>query len=132
MSKIQNENYIEKNSTNVNNQVLFIQTDFRDKLILNILTDFVMWQRISNAMHSVINCFKAEENDFQPEYHYNGYANALDYLGITDGVLRSDLATIVFEELNKDTDAPDAAVAIYSKWLKMLQDYTLSNLKAVV
>lgn len=134
MSEIETKSYIANNSTNVAQpQVLFIQADAKDKMILYILTDFVMWQRVSDAMHKIVNCFSSnDENEFEADNEYKGFVTALDFIGITDGDLRDRLSAIAFDRSEGNLPAEETAMNIYASWLKVIKEYTLSNFKTAV
>ncbi len=133
MSNNREQSYIANHSNNVaNNNVLFIQADEKDKIILYILTDYVMWQRVSNAMHRVINCFSSnDEYQFEPEEQYAGYIAAIDYIGVKEGNLRDKMCSAAYD-IEDDIPAKEAAISIYTKWLSLLKDYSLSNFKPAV
>ncbi len=105
----------------------------RDSLVVSILKDAIIFQRISNAMFRAVNAFNNGMKDFEPEQHYSGLSNALQVLGIDDShEIRDELVEVFLQDLEKDSEvsADAAALDIFYRWAFLIKDFYTTKLSA--
>ena len=55
-------------------------TDQRDKTVIQILTDAIIFERIFKGMQETVKAANPDCEDWDPVHFYNGYANAWIFL----------------------------------------------------
>lgn len=100
----------------------------QDQIIIQILSDFILWYRIEDGMWKAINAFNLEQpsSDFEPDMKYNGYSSALMVMGVdseNEEDLSSKLEDIVWEKMKERGNADELAETIYIEWLSVLRKH---------
>ena len=87
-------------------------TDQRDKAIVQILTDAVIFERIFTGMQETVKAANPDCEDWDPTFFYNGYANAwifLDAYEFPDNVqanLHEELGEVFDKHVSADRAKP--------------------------
>ena len=105
----------------------------QERAIIGIIQDSIIWQRVSNGMFEILNAFHPEkcENEFQIDYKYRGFENALILMGLDNEELNESLGEIFNEYLNlknpkHDIAANELAETIYIEWLVCIKNYCVT------
>lgn len=54
----------------------------RKELVLNILTDAIIFERTATAINMLQRVANPKEEDWGPEYQYNGFSNTYNLMGV--------------------------------------------------
>jgi hypothetical protein len=101
-------------------------------IVKNILSDAIMFSRLSSNIFDILNAFNPNkpDQDFELESKYYGISNATDILKVKDQNLDVALTQIysdmvcVFESKNYDVDV--LAELVLFQWLKTITKYNSS------
>jgi hypothetical protein len=111
----------------------------QEQAILGIIQDAIIWHRVADKMHDIINAFNPleSEHEFQVEDHYKGYRNALYIMGlIHDDNICGQLSDIFWQLSSADKmrndQADELAHTIYIEWLVCIKNYHSTLLKTAV
>ena len=109
----------------------FLQTKPKYKLVVSILSDAIIFSRLSCKMFDILNIFdpKNEGQDFDLEFNYNGMNNATSVMKIKVDKLDNILSNIYFELVfSKDQDEKVSELAenICFQWVKAIKKYNSS------
>jgi hypothetical protein len=110
----------------------FLGTKPKLVIVKNILSDAIMFSRLSSKMFDILNAFnpKTPVHDFSLQDNYYGISNATDILKVKDQNLDVALTQIysdmvcVFE--SKDYDVDNLAELVLFQWLKEIKKYNSS------
>ncbi len=102
----------------------------QEKIILQILTDDIIFTKIEDVMfkfHNVFDPDNAEDPDGEFARKYNGYATAFEMLGIDlYGKLGEILGELTYNMKNESEERADIlAQKIYAKWLDEIKNFFL-------
>ncbi|MFV0377770.1 MAG: hypothetical protein ACK5JD_10780 [Mangrovibacterium sp.] len=118
---------LSKNSDNTTTICGITVSDQTEQAIIGILSDHIMWFRVSNGMFKVINAFHPSEceNDFTPDFNFHGYSNAFKVLGIWDeDELVNKLTQIYLDNyLDSEENAETLAHKMYFEWMVIIRNY---------
>lgn len=86
--------------------------------ITSIISDYILWQRVSNAMHKIVNAFEADEaHEWEPESQYGGYCNAYFIMRIhNDDELTMELYDPVANAVLADGKPKALAIMVFDRW----------------
>lgn len=112
-----------------------MQLSDKDQLVINIISDSVIFSRLSESMFKIINVVNdGLPNEFQPKMHYHGCFNGIDLLGIPDDddELREMLYEIFSSEVEdmKQIKPMEVATTIFYKWSTAIREYYTKLKKA--
>lgn len=105
----------------------------KEQLIVNIISDHVIFARIARSMLDIINVINPSKGEefFEPEMNYIGVSNALDLLSISyedksnNRFFRDEMfdqfVSMVYSD-NEDNHK-ELAYSIYFEWLRMIKDF---------
>ncbi len=104
----------------------------QEKIILQILTDDIIFTRIEYVMFKFHNVFAPDNSqDIDSEFtmKYGGYATAFDILGIDKhSKLGEILGELTYKMKDQSEERADIlAQKIYSKWLDEIKNYFLTK-----
>lgn len=118
----------------ISNVMETINNKPQEQAIICIIEDTILWNRVSSKMLDIVNVFHPSElqHEFNPEYKYNGYFNALNIMGISNNHDLCDKLSDIFWDLNAKSKgkADDLAKTIYIEWLVCIKNYC-ATLKTV-
>ncbi|MBF2709454.1 hypothetical protein [Flavobacterium soyangense] len=110
----------------------FLETKPKMKIVKNILSDAIIFSRLSGKMSDILNLFNPNnpEQDFNLESKYYGISNAGDILKVKDQELDEALTKIycdlVYVSDKKDCEVNDLAQLVLFQWLKTIKKYNSS------
>lgn len=110
----------------------FLETKPKLTIVKSILSDAIMFTRLSSKMVGVLNIFhpKTPVHEFSMNDHYYGISNAGSILKVKDQNLDDSLTQIyvdmVFDANNESFNADDLAALVLFHWLKEIKKYKSS------
>ncbi|MBC7748650.1 MAG: hypothetical protein H7Z76_08785 [Methylotenera sp.] len=110
----------------------FLETKPKLVIVKNILSDAIVFSRLSGKMEGVLNVFhpKTPIFEFNLKDHYWGISTACNILKVKDQNLDVALTQIYFDLVcsatANDCDADDLAVLVLFQWLKEIKKYKTS------
>nr|WP_299486121.1 hypothetical protein [uncultured Allomuricauda sp.] len=110
-----------------------IENKQKEEAIIGIINDHILWYRIGNGMHKILNAFDLvnDNNEFEVDNHFNGIYNAFELIGIfKDDKICGKLSNIFYEKLESSLKTHELARLIYVDWLVTIREY-YTNLKEV-
>lgn len=104
--------------------------DIKEKAIVNIIADNIVFSRIYDGMHTVLNSFDPTKGDMDLKAEFNGIDIAFTLLDIADedlcGILSETYHNIVCDS-DELRPADELAVVIYYEWLTEIKNYFLTK-----
>lgn len=108
----------------------------QEQVIVNIIADHVLFARIANAMHNIINAVNPSDDEefFKPDMKHKGIHNALDLLGITYKEqsisdtcrFRDELYNVFTQEVygeDKIENHEEIAYSVFFTWSSKIREY---------
>lgn len=100
----------------------------QEEVIIHILTDHILWQRVYKAMNIALNAVHPGANEyfnFDPNDQYTGYGSVLKLIGLVE--VSYELNSVlheIFSEISKsDGDARLLANRLYLEWSAKIDEY---------
>lgn len=109
----------------------------KEKVIKGIMSDYVLWKRVSDAMFKMANVFAPHKKDKEwlTEYDYNGKYNAFDLLGIESKINGHDnlidkLSSLTCDliDTHSEMNAKELSEKIYIEWMVCLREECINLL----
>jgi hypothetical protein len=110
----------------------FLQTKPKSKIVVAILSDAIIFARLSSKMSDILNIFDPKNSGFEFELqdNYSGSNTAIDVLKIKDTELENILGQIYFDLVYMDNEmtqkADEVAELVYFRWIKAIKKYNSS------
>jgi hypothetical protein len=110
----------------------FFETKPKLAIVKNILSDAIIFSRLSSKMGDILNVFNpgTPVHEFNLVDHYYGISNASDILKVKDQNLDVALTQIyvdmVYVNESKDYDVDNLAELVLFQWLKEIKKYNSS------
>lgn len=109
----------------------FLQTKPKYKVVVSILSDAIIFSRLSCKMFDILNIFdpKNQGQDFDLEMEYGGMNNAISVMKIKDDKLDKILGDIYCDLVyskEQDEKTDELAENICFQWLKAIKKYNSS------
>lgn len=103
----------------------------KSKIIVSILSDAIIFSRLSCKMFDILNIFdpKNQDQDFDLEFNYSGMNNAISVMKIKDDKLDNILGGIYCDLVYKNEEevrVDELAAIIYKRWIKAIKKYNSS------
>ncbi len=101
----------------------------REEAIIGIISDHILWHRIEEGMHKILNSFDPIESscEFEVNNHYNGIYNAYELMGLfKDDDICGRLSNIFYEMVEQTGKAHELARLIYVDWMVAIREYYTS------
>ena len=109
----------------------FLQTKPKYKVVVSILSDAIIFSRLSCKMFDILNVFdpKNQGHEFDLEFNYSGMNNAISVMKIKDEKLDKILGDIYCDLVyskEQDEKTDELAENICFQWLKAIKKYNSS------
>ncbi len=102
----------------------------QEKVIIKIIADHIVYTRIYDGMHTVLNAYDPNHDDYELKPKYSGIDTALLLMSIEDEKLIEKLHDAYYNGVfgkYSMLSAPELAKIIYVEWLHEIKNYFLTK-----